>query len=122
MSEFYYTEQITGIAALTLAKFPLNCLQYGGFPRKVYAKNSRVIFLHKHLGVFLRWLILLVINKSKVGVFLYNSKWQELMMADVKIEADIVEKRLFAVKKKTTHYTFYVVNFPVDCSQSPIFS
>ena len=43
-------------------------------------------------------------------------------MADVKIEADIVEKRLFAVKKKTTHYTFYVVNFPVDCSQSPIFS
>jgi len=122
MSKFYYTEQATGIAALTLAKFPLNCVQYGGFPRKIHAKNSRVIFLHKHLRVFLRWLILLVINTRKVGVFLYNSKWLEPMMADVKIETDIVEKRLFAVKKKTTYNTFYLVNFPVDCSQSPIFS
>ena len=34
------------------------------------------------------------------------------MMADVKLETDIVEKRLFAVKKKITYYTFYVVNFP----------
>ena len=34
-------------------------------------------------------------------------------MADVKLETDIVENRLSAVKKKTTHYTFYVVNFPL---------
>ena len=34
------------------------------------------------------------------------------MVADVKLlETDIVEKRLFAVKKKTTYYTFFVVNF-----------
>ena len=32
-------------------------------------------------------------------------------MADVKLETDIVEKRRFAVKKKTTYYTFSVVNF-----------
>ena len=32
-------------------------------------------------------------------------------MADVKLETDIVEKLRFAVKKKTTYYTFSVVNF-----------
>ena len=34
------------------------------------------------------------------------------MMADVKLETVIVEKRIFEVKKKTTYYTFYVNNFP----------
>ena len=34
-------------------------------------------------------------------------------MADVNLETDIVKKRLFAVEKKTTYYTFYVVNFPL---------
>ena len=33
------------------------------------------------------------------------------MMADVKLETVIVEKRIFEVKKKTTYYTFYVNNF-----------
>ena len=33
-------------------------------------------------------------------------------MADVKLETDIVETRILAVKKKTTHHTYYVVNFP----------
>ena len=32
-------------------------------------------------------------------------------MADVKLETDIVEKRLFAVKKKITYYT--LSTFPI---------
>ena len=62
-------------------------------------------------AIFLRCLILIVINARKLRVFLYNSKWQEPMMADVKLETVIVEKRIFEVKKKTTYYTFYVNNF-----------
>ena len=44
------------------------------------------------------------------------------MMADVKLETDIVEKRLFEVKKKITYYTLstfpkYLVNqrFMLSC-------
>ena len=66
-------------------------------PRKKLACKFLHEFLHANLRVFLRWLILLVINTRKLCVFLYISKRQQPMMADVKLETVIVEKRLFAV-------------------------
>ena len=87
----------------------VNCVQYGGFPRKIHAKNSRVTFYRSFytqtfytqiLSVLLRWLILLTeIHASCVYFFTTEN------VADVKLETDIVEKRLFAVKEKTTCYT-----------------
>ena len=71
-------------------------------PRKKLARKLHAAFLHANLRVFLRWLILLVINTRKLRVFLYISKRQQPMMADVKLETDIVEKRPFAVKKILT--------------------
>ena len=99
---------------------PVNCVQYGRFPCKVHAKSLHVnfyrellhaAFLHTNLRVFLHWLILLVIKTRKLRVFLYISKRQQPMMADVKLETVIVEKHLFAVKKKTTYYTCNVATF-----------
>ena len=57
-------------------------------------------FLHANLSVLLRWLILLTkIHASCVYFFTTEN------VADLKLETDIVEKRLFAVKEKTTCYT-----------------
>ena len=36
-------------------------------------------------------------------------------MADVKLETDIVEKRLFAVKKKTTYYSIHFLLLRTSC-------
>ena len=57
-------------------------------------------FLHANLSVLLRCLILLTkIHASCVYFFTTEN------LADVKFETDIVEKRLFAAKEKTTCYT-----------------
>ena len=57
-------------------------------------------FLHANLSALLWWLILLTkIHASCVYFFTTEN------VADVKLETDIVEERLFAVKEKTTYYT-----------------
>ena len=70
---------------------------YTQHPRKKLACKFLHELLHANLRVFLRWLILLVINTRKLRAFLNISKRQQPMMADVKLETVIVEKRLFAV-------------------------
>ena len=91
------TVQATGIA--------VNYVQYGGFPRKIHAKNLRVNFytsfyaqtFYKQIWVFfLRWLIFLV--KIHASCVYSKCSWY-------KLETDILEKCLFAVKKKTTYCT-----------------
>ena len=87
----------------------VNCLQYGRLPWKIHAKKLackflsellHIDFLHANLSVFLRWLILLMtINAICVYFFTTTN------VADVKLETNIVEKHLFAVKEKTTYYT-----------------
>ena len=67
---------------------------------KLLHKLLHTDFLHANLSVLLRWLILLTkIHASCVYFFTTEN------VADVKLETDIVEKRLFAVKEKTTCYT-----------------
>ena len=51
-------------------------------------------FLHTNLSVLLRWLILLTKVHASCVYFFCNN------VADVKLETDIVEKCLFAVKEK----------------------
>ena len=74
-------------------------------PRKKLAckflhKLLHADFLHTNVSVFWRWLILLTkIHTSCVYVFTIEN------VADVKLETDIVEKRLFVVKEKTTYCT-----------------
>ena len=57
-------------------------------------------FLHANLRVLLRRLILLTKIHTSCMYFFTTEN-----VADVKLETDIVEKRLFAVKEKTTCYT-----------------
>ena len=67
---------------------------------KFLHKLLHAAFIHANLSVLLRWLILLTkIYASCVCFFTTEN------VADVKLETDIVEKRLFAVKEKTTCYT-----------------
>ena len=87
----------------------INCLQYGGFPRKIHAKNSRVNF---YTSFYTQTFY------TQIWVYFYSDwfclqKYTQVVcisfttdnVADVKLETDIVEKRLFAVKEKTTCYT-----------------
>ena len=60
----------------------------------------RADFLHANLSVFLWWLILLLKIHASCVYFFATAN-----VADVKLETNIVEKRLFAVKEKTTYYT-----------------
>jgi len=57
-------------------------------------------FLQANLSVFLQSPILLIKIHASCVYFLTTAN-----VADVKLETDIVEKRLFSVKKKTTYYT-----------------
>ena len=58
-------------------------------------------FLHVNLSVFLRWLIFLIKIHATCVYFFTTAN-----VADIKLlETDIVEKRLFAVKEKTTYCT-----------------
>ena len=88
----------------------INCLQYGRFPRKIHAKNSRVNF---YTSFYTQTFY------TQIWVYFYSDwfclqKYTQVVcisfttdnVADVKLETDIVEKRLFAVKEKTTCYTF----------------
>ena len=74
-------------------------------------------------GVFLQWMILLIkIHASCVYVFTTAN------VADIKLETNIVEKRLFVVKEKATYYTLslttillqwqtscFVINYFLGC-------
>ena len=87
--------------------------QFGGVstqnPRKELACN----FFHEYLRVFLRWLILLVVYTQVVFISLQ----QQLAGAHgahggwCKIRNRHCRKRLFTEKKKSTYYTFSVVEF-----------
>ena len=69
-------------------------------PRKKLACKFLHKLLHANLSVFLRWLILLTKIHTSCVYFLTTEN-----VADVKLETDIVEKRLFTVKEKTTYCT-----------------
>ena len=109
----------------------VNCVQYGGFPRKIDAKNSRVNFYTS----FYTQTFYTQIWVYSYGDWFCLQKYMQVAcislqqnVADVKLETDIVEKRLFAVKEKTTCYipslttimlllrtSFFVINNFLGC-------
>ena len=84
-------------------------MQYGGFPWKIHAKNLCVNFytsfytqtFYTQIWVcfYGDWFCLWQYTVHTVYFFTTAN------VADVKLETNIVEKRLFAVKEKTTYYT-----------------
>ena len=73
-------------------------------PRKKLACKFLYELLHANLRAFLRWLILLVINTRKLRVFLYISKRQQPMMADVKLVVYIPIVQLYVTNKVSRSY------------------
>ena len=87
----------------------INCVQYGGFPRKIHAKTLRVNF---YMSFYTETFY------TQIWVYFYGDwfclqKYTQVAcisfttdnVPDVKLETNIVEERLFAVKEKTTCYT-----------------
>ena len=84
-----HTVKATGIAALTTC---VNCMQYGRFPLKIHTKNSCVnLYTSSYTQTFCMQICMYFFTTANI--------------ADAKLETDIVKKRPFAVKKKTTYYT-----------------
>ena len=91
----------------------VNCVQHGRFPgKKLTCKFLHELF-NTNFRVFLRWLILLVKIHATCEYFFTTAN-----MADVKLETDFVEKRLFAVKKKTTYYTLSLTRNVMFCKST----
>ena len=86
----------------------VNCVQYGGLPWKIHAKTLRVNF---YMSFYTQTFY------TQIWVYFYGDwfclqKYTQVVcisfttdnVPDVKLETDIVQKRLFAVKKKTPYY------------------
>ena len=80
---------------------------------KFLRKLLHADFLHANLSVLLRWLILLIKVQTSCVYFFTTEN-----VADVKLEMDIVEKRHFTLKEKTTYYTLSVTTIMLQSRTS----